>query len=303
MELANLTPAELASANKADAAGVVIEARDSDGTLIDNPIVPAAIPTPAAGKTKPEGLPEKFWNATTGEADYAGLAKSYTELEKGRGKPAVEASAVPAAPAKSAAIVAAEAALAAAQAADPATIAARAAAEAPRSNAAQVQTSAVDAAAAEFATLGKLSDATYETLKATGLNRTMVDTYINGQALLAQAATAEAYGLTGGEDGYKSMTDWARVNLTPQQITEFDSGVANAGTAKLVVADLFGKYQAANGRDGNLVSGGNGSVAQTGGYANQSELIAAVSDPRYKKDTAYRASVEAKMGKTADNIL
>jgi len=293
MELSTLTPAELASANKADAAGVTIEARDNDGNLIENPVIPAAAPVVSA-KEKPVGLPDKFWNATTGEADYAGLAKSYTELEKTRGKPAVE---TPAAPAKSAALQAAEAALAAAQAAE-------APARAPVANAPSAQTVTVDAASAEFARDGKLAEATYDSLAKTGLSRGMVDSYIAGQQSQQTAAVAEIHASVGGPENYKSMTDWARVNWTPQQINDYDVGTTSPSTVKLAVADLYSKYQAANGRDGNLVSGGSNSPGgQSGGYANQSELIAAVSDPRYKKDAAYRTSVEAKMGRTADNIL
>jgi hypothetical protein len=297
MELSSLTPAEIASAAKADAAGVTIEARDNDGNLIDNgPAVTAPVVPAAAGKTKPEGVPDKFWNATTGEVDVAALSKSYTELEKARAKPAEPAK--PAAPAKSAALIAAEAALAAAQAAEPAAPGADPAAAAP------VQTTAVADATSEYARDGKLSDATYETLGKQGLTKHMVDTFIHGQNALVQAAVSEAHAVTGGAENFTAMVEWARVNATPQQISDYDAGVGNRATAKLAVADMYSKYQAAMGRDGTLISGGNnGPGANVGGYANQSEIMAAINDPRYKKDAGYRATVEAKLGKTADHIL
>ena len=301
MELANLTPAELASAQKADASGVVVEARDPSGNLIEAPVVPPAVPAPAAGKTKPEGLPDKFWNAEKGEADYAGLAKSYTELEKARGKPAEPAK--PAAPAKSPAVIAAEAALAAAQAADPANAAAAAAAAAGITPTPSLD-DATNAASAEYAKDGKLSDATYESLAKSGVSRSMVDTYIAGQVAQSAPIIAEAHAMAGGPEGYKAATDWARVNWTPQQISDFDAGVKNRATTKLAVADLVAKFNAANGTDGSLVKGGNGSPGNTGGgYATQTEVMAAINDPRYKKDAAYRATVEAKLGRTADSIL
>lgn len=47
---------------------------------------PAAVETPANETvTRPDFIPEKFWNAETNEVRLEGLAKSYSEMEKARG--------------------------------------------------------------------------------------------------------------------------------------------------------------------------------------------------------------------------
>lgn len=319
MDLNTLTEAEKVSIAKADASGVSIEARDDEGELIEVPETPAA----AAPKEKPAGVPDKFWNKTTGEVDVAGLAKSYTELEKARGqKPIVADPAVAAAAAASAAAAAAQtpeakaaaeaaAALAAAKeteaaaaAATPEGIAAKAAADkvaadALAAAAAVTPQKTIETASAEFAKDGKLSDATYDTLAKTGITKSMVDMYIAGQMATRDAQVMEVTKDIGGNEQFQAMSTWAKAALTPAELAEYNTNVqASVSVAKLAVKALHARYVAESGTDGALVSGGNHNVSQSGGYANQAEMTAAIRDPRYKSDAGYRAEVEAKIGKS-----
>lgn len=328
MDIANLTEAEKVSLAKAEAGGVNVSAYDNDGELIENEVVPPE----AAPKVKPAGLPDKFWNATTGTADYEGLAKSYTELEKSRGKPAAtpgsDSAVAAAAAAKAAADSAAQtpeakaaadaaaalatakaaeaASLAAAAAATPEGIAAKAAADkvaadALAAAAAVTPQKAIESANAEFAKDGKLSDATYETLAKTGINKSMVDMYIAGQVATRDAQVAEVMAAAGGQEEFTKVAAWAKASLTPAELAEYNQNAqASVPIAKLAVAALRARYVAENGTDGTLVTGGNPTGGNAQGYANQSEMMAAIRDPRYKNDATYRASVEAKIGKSAD---
>lgn len=313
MDINNLSEAEKVSLAKADAAGVIIEARDEDGELIEVPETPIT----AQPKVKPAGVPDKFWNATTGEVDVAGLAKSYTELEKTRGtKPAAvvdpAATVTPEAKAAAeaaAALATAKAAEAAAAAATPEGIAAakvasdKAAADALAAAAANTPEKTIAAANVEFAKEGKLSDATYETLAKTGISKQMVDMYIAGQVATRDAQINEVMAAAGGKEEFTKTAAWAKASLTPAELAEYNANVQGSpSVAKLAVAALRARYVAANGTDGEIINGGNPQGGNNQGYATQSEMMAAVNDPRYKRDAQYRASVEKKMGLTPDSV-
>lgn len=325
MDINNLTEAEKVSIAKADAANVTIEARDDEGELLEVPVTPEA----ATPKVKPVGLPDKFWNATTGEADYAGLAKSYTELEKSRGQPkpaaADPAAVAAAAAAKAAADSAAQtpeqkaaaeaaAALATAKAAEAATtpegIAAAAKEKADADAKALADAAAVtpqktiETASAEFAKDGKLSDATYDTLAKTGITKSMVDMYIAGQQATRAAQVTDVLKDVGGQEEFAKVSTWAQANLTPAELAEYNTNVqAGVNVAKLAVKALHARYVAENGTDGTLVNGGNPQGRNAQGYQTQSEVTAAIRDPRYKSDASYRDQVIAKLAKTRDDLL
>lgn len=234
------------------------------------PVVKEAA-SPAVPTARPEGIPEKFWDADKGVVKVEDLAKSYAELERSRSgapAPAVDA--------------AAQAAATAAGAAG----------------------AGVDFAAltAEFAADGKLSEARYAELAAKGNPRNVVDAFIAGQAATArvaefeqQAAVSEAHSHAGGKEAFKSMLSWAAVNLNAADQAAFDSAVmGNPASRKQAIGSLKAQYTAARGSDPRLIAGdgkGDGTLA----FQSRAEVTAAMRDPRYKVDPAYRAGVERRV--------
>lgn len=107
----------------------------------------------------------------------------------------------------------------------------------------------------------------------------------------------------GGEEGFTKLASWAaQGGLTADEITalnvqlESDSRQARA----FAVETLKSRYEAANGRPAKLV-GGTVPASSSDVFTSTAQLTAAINDPRYAKDPAYRQSVEAKLARS--NII
>lgn len=101
------------------------------------------------------------------------------------------------------------------------------------------------------------------------------------------------YNMAGGEENYRQMTQWAAQNLPREEIEAFDSVVEQGDPMALywAVQALQARFAANEGFEGELYTGKEGS--RPSGFRSQAELIAAMDDPRYDSDPAYRADVEA----------
>ena len=103
----------------------------------------------------------------------------------------------------------------------------------------------------------------------------------------------------GGEAAYSNIINWAKSNLEAEQINAFDD-VVNTGSVQainLAVAGLKAQYDNANGVEGRMVTGkaptNSGDV-----FRSQQELVAAMNDPRYDRDPAYRQDVIQKLDRS-----
>ena len=103
----------------------------------------------------------------------------------------------------------------------------------------------------------------------------------------------------GGEANYNRVIEWAANNLPNNQIDAFDSVVDSGNPAAIGIAfqGLQRQYDEANGYEGRMLqgkpAGGKGDI-----YRSQAELVAAMSDPRYDSDPAYRADVVDKLNQS-----
>ena len=153
----------------------------------------------------------------------------------------------------------------------------------------------------EFATLGNLSEASYTKLAAVGFDKAAVDNYVAGQQALQAAFQTEVMSATpGGAEKYQDMVAWAKVNMTPEQINAYNTSVSsgNKDQAKLAVAGLGASFKAAVGYEPNLQGGQvNGGIADV--FESLAQMKAAMSTKEYKTDSAYRAKVQAKLGRSS----
>lgn len=230
--------------------------------------------TPEA-PVRPEHVPEKFWNAETGVIDTAAWAQSYKELEQKQSQGKTETPQTPAAGTEGAATDdAAKAAL-------------------------ESKGLKLDDFSAEFQTTGALSDGSYQKLAEAGIPKPMVDAYIAGQQALAAQVQAQGFEVAGGKEQFEQMVKWASTGLTPGEIAAYDAAVTGGSVdqMKLAVAGLRARYEAANGREPGLLGGKPGS-GNAPGYASRAEMTTDMKDPRYSKDPAFRAKVEAKLAAT-----
>lgn len=113
---------------------------------------------------------------------------------------------------------------------------------------------------------------------------------------ISDSQVAELRGIAGGDDGYQEMIAWASENLSPQDIKRYDSVIAsgNYDAISFAVEALKSKYTEAMGVEGQLFKGKPASNTRDV-FRSQAEVVAAMSDPRYDRDPAYRQDVFAKL--------
>lgn len=230
---------------------------------------------PNAGPQRPDWLPEKFWNAETGQANTEALAKSYAELERSRS-----------------------------QQPDPKP------GEADGDAQSAVQKAGLDwdVLTTKIADKGALDLDDYAKLAAAGIPKEIVDNYIEGLTVAAEARvdrTADYVAQqTGQEDGHAALEDmltWAEGNLNKETKQYINQMLASEeswkqGLDMLGNAWLKANPMAAEGRQAlGGASGGSGGVVP---FETPAQQTAAINDPRYQDSPSYRQQVRARMAIT-----
>ena len=163
-----------------------------------------------------------------------------------------------------------------------------------------------------YANDGKLSPETVE--KFSEMSSTdLVNAYLEIQANnpqapqqaveMTEAQVNSIQNAAGGEANYNRVIEWAANNLPNNQIDAFDSVVDSGNPAAIGIAfqGLQRQYDEANGYEGRMLQG---KPASSRGevFRSQAELVAAMSDPRYDNDPAYRADVVEKLNSSDLNF-
>lgn len=167
----------------------------------------------------------------------------------------------------------------------------------------EVETSpAVDmitAASQEFAETGEMSQETRDALAELDSSE-LLDAYMSMQQPpapdLTDADVSALKASVGGEDAYEEITGWAANSLPDADLEAFNNTIENGSLAQiqLMMAGLQARYQAENGYEGRQLQGK--PPSNTGDtFRSQAELIAAINDPRYDRDPAYRNDVLMKL--------
>ena len=157
---------------------------------------------------------------------------------------------------------------------------------------------------------GTLSDEMYETLNNAGLNRTMVDNYLEGvrqkvgieqvepaeaAPILNDAEVAEVHNIAGGKNGYEKLMEWAGENLSDEVCKNFDEVIetGNKAAVTFAVKALMGQYEDSVGRESNLIQGKPSKPTEV--YRSMAEVVRDMGNPLYDKDEAYRDDVRRKL--------
>jgi hypothetical protein len=131
-----------------------------------------------------------------------------------------------------------------------------------------------------------------------GINDQFIDRYLAGVKAQEAEARSQAFELTGGEGNFKAMQEWIKT-LPQADIDRYNKAVIDPNAWTLAIQGMYAKYTAAVGAEGTLVTTENAQTGTAGDvYRSKSEMVAAMSDPKYSKDPAYRAEVEAKVARS-----
>jgi hypothetical protein len=165
----------------------------------------------------------------------------------------------------------------------------------------------LDNAGLDFATFqdeylenGKLSDDAYKALDEAGFDRSLVDSWIKGQEALASRTTQDVFDLVGGSNNYQAMVQWASDALEASEIEAYNANV-DSGDPSLIrfaVQGLAARYRSEVGTEPKLVQGAN-TTSSSGAFQSAAELTAAMRDPRYHNDPAYRKAVSDKLARSS----
>jgi anion-transporting ArsA/GET3 family ATPase len=156
-----------------------------------------------------------------------------------------------------------------------------------------------DAFQQEYQELGGLTEEAYAALAEAGFSEAMVDSWIEGQNAITAQVTAEMHEYAGGGEEYAQMVQWAADNLPESEVEAYNATMESGSTdlIKFAVQGLHARYRSE--AEPNLMQGGTGTVSSGGKFDSTAELTAAMSDPRYAKDPAYRQAVADKLAKSS----
>ena len=105
--------------------------------------------------------------------------------------------------------------------------------------------------------------------------------------------------VVGGDQNYANMLQWAQSNLSKQEIDMYDAVMArgDVNSAFFAVNSLAQRYQDRVGYEGKMLTG-NAPSSKGDTYRSQAEMVAAMSDPKYDNDPAYRRDVMEKVARS-----
>ena len=114
-----------------------------------------------------------------------------------------------------------------------------------------------------------------------------------------EADIKELKGVVGGEANYANMIDWAQKSLNEQEVQMFDAVMQKGDplAAFFAVRSLAYAYNDAVGYDGNMVQG-KAPRQSNDQFRSQQEVVAAMGDPRYENDPAYRRDIMEKLDRS-----
>ena len=150
-----------------------------------------------------------------------------------------------------------------------------------------------------FAESDEITEDDYSKLSEAGFSRQIVDTYLDGLRNASMAGEVDAQGIrdsVGGDESYQQMVSWAIENLPADDVKAFNklTDTGDGPAIKLAVQGIYSQYNNAMGVEPNLYSG----RASTGGptpFRSTSEVVTAMSDPRWEKDVSYTENVKARL--------
>jgi len=105
--------------------------------------------------------------------------------------------------------------------------------------------------------------------------------------------------VAGGADDYSTLVEWASNNLSKGEVQSFDDLISsgNVGAIKLAVSGLKAQYDNANGYEGRMLTGKPPQTSKDV-FKSQAQVVAAMSDPRYDNDPAYRQDLIEKLDRS-----
>ena len=104
----------------------------------------------------------------------------------------------------------------------------------------------------------------------------------------------------GGTAKYNQLLGWANENMAEASLKSFDRLISkgDAGAIQMAIDGIKAQYDYANGYEGRMLTGKPPKGGSDDVYRSQAEVVAAMSDPKYDIDPAYRQDVVDKLSRS-----
>ena len=153
----------------------------------------------------------------------------------------------------------------------------------------------------EYMSTGSLGEDSYKQLEDAGIGREYADTYIAGVKALGEQIGNNVKASVGGDAEYGNMVEWAKANYSPEQIQAYDKAVnsGDVNTAIMAAKGLRSDYTNVAGSEGTTYGGTQAEPEGSGNvFRSNAEVTAAMKDPRYEYDPAFRKDVLNKLDRS-----
>lgn len=160
----------------------------------------------------------------------------------------------------------------------------------------------ITAIKAEYASKGELSEASYAKLAEAGYTKRFIDSFVRGQEALAEQYAAGVVRYAGGTEQFNRILSHLEAN-DPSTKEALESAIIRKDlpTAKALL-NLAGRNLGKTrgvAPQRTLTTQGKPAVsapkAQTEGFSSKADMVKAMSDPRYLRDSAYTQEVRSKV--------
>lgn len=147
----------------------------------------------------------------------------------------------------------------------------------------------------EITEQGDLSEETRQAAKTAGAPDYILDTMVRAHKQELAQAAKEAADLVGGPQQLKELLAWAKENLSPEDRTSTAAALSSPSW-KLAIMGLARLRESADPRKNEPKTTVDGKPSPTNTklqpFASQAEMTAAITNPKYHTDPAYRKEVE-----------
>ena len=159
----------------------------------------------------------------------------------------------------------------------------------------------LNSASEEYSENGKLTEETFEKLSQMD-SKDLLEAYMQIQSSqqvedFTPEQVSDIQNFVGGEEQYNNLVGWAAQNMPQNFIQAFDNliNVGDPDMIKLAVTGMQAAFQESNGYEGRMLTGKAPNAGPADVFRSQAEVVAAMADPRYDRDPAYRQDVFAKL--------
>ena len=149
----------------------------------------------------------------------------------------------------------------------------------------------------EWKTNGSLTEDTKQEFISKGIPAEYIDQYVEGANAQIELMTMKIHNALGGQEHVNKLISWATDNLGDAEISTYNDLIETGDLDKITTAyqSIEARMNQKTSPQKKFIQPDSGTSNDRVGFASKAEMIEAINNPKYKKDSAYRADVERKL--------